>query len=337
MLNGLLEYHRIHQSFAVPRDVLWDDRSLYEWTRNQRKHYLNGLRGKKPALLPARAERLSAIGFDLNPTDALKENDALYDRRWASMFDGLAAFKQKHGHCVVPTGFQHDGRSLTDWIRQQRKQYSNALEGIRPALSKERTERLQSIGFELDPTGRRQDKRSEQERWEVMFHGLVDFYKNNGTFLLSAGYFHDGRSLFSWAHNQLRLYSNYLKGVKPALTHERAELLRGIGFIAARLIDMPPAEDYQDSSNLQEEQGSPNRRRGNLKRPRYSDDKDDDSDVEPVPLNHPHNREANAVLEASSLAQNALTKYQYQRSTTQHRQSGNNNAMYYDSEETESE
>ena len=234
MFQGLLDYYTNSKSFNIPRSYKWHNRSLFEWARNQRKQFLNGLRGRKPLLQPQRIARLRSIGFDLNPTGVLGKNDAFEDKRWVTMFEGLAEYQRKHGHCVVPVGYNCDKRSLHDWVRQQRKQYSNSLEGVRPSLSSERTERLLSIGFDLDPTGRRKDKRTEQERWDAMFQGLVDYHKSNSTFVLPERFFHDGRSLFSWAHNQRRLYANYINGQTPTLAQERVDRLRAIGFIDAR-------------------------------------------------------------------------------------------------------
>jgi hypothetical protein len=204
---------------------------LYEWSRNQRKHYLNGTRGKTPALLPKRIERLRSIGFELDPTGAHGQNDAFDDKRWVAMFEGLREFHQKHGTFAVPAGYLCDGRSLHEWMRHQRKQYSLTMKKAgRAALSSERIERLMSIGFDLDPTGRRQDKRNEDERWEVMVQGLLEYKKKNGTFRLPEGYFHDGRNLFSWAHNQRRLYANLLRNRPPVLLPERIKRLTEIGF-----------------------------------------------------------------------------------------------------------
>lgn len=147
-------------------------------------------------------------------------------------------------------------------VRQQRKQYSNTLEGLRPSLSSERTERLLSIGFDLDPTGRRQDKRTEQERWDAMFQGLVEYHKRHGTFVLPEGYFHDGRSLFSWAHNQRRLYSNYVNGHAPTLLPERVKRLRAVGFIDERCSDLKGISHHGKRNSTSSESLSHKRQRG---------------------------------------------------------------------------
>ena len=234
MYQGLLHYQRQHDSLKVPRNATWNGQSLYEWIRNNRKHYLNGLKQMTPALSDRRIQALRDIGFDFDPTGILGTNDAVDDKRWVAMFEGLVEFQDKYGHCSVPVGYLCDGRSLLDWIRHQRSQYTNALQQRRPALSQERTERLLSIGFELDPTGQRQDTRTEPERWQIMYEGLYEYYQRNKTFVLPEGYSYDGRSLFSWARNQKRLFVNHLQGAKPCLSRERIELLNKIGFIQAR-------------------------------------------------------------------------------------------------------
>ncbi|GKY95490.1 hypothetical protein MPSEU_000510600 [Mayamaea pseudoterrestris] len=235
MFQGLVEHQRLHNgSLKVTRTAMWNNQSLYEWIRNNRKHYLNGLKSKSPALSTSRIAALQSIGFDFDPTGVLGSNDAYDDMRWVAMFEGLVEYKHSTGNYSVPVGYLCDNRSLLDWIRHQRSQYSNALKGARPALSKGRTERLLSIGFDLDPTGQRQDHRTEQERWLIMLDGLVAFHDKHQSFILPEGYSHDGRSLFSWARNQRRLYANYLQNVKPALPQDRVDKLREIGFVQAR-------------------------------------------------------------------------------------------------------
>lgn len=229
MLQGLIEYKKQYNCLSIPRGYRWNGRNLYEFCRNQRKHYLNGLRGKTPALLPKRIERLQSIGFELDPTGVHGQNNAIDDQRWAIMFQGLEEFHRRHGTFAVPAGHLCDNKSLHDWIRHQRKQFSTIVDG-KPALSAARIERLKSIGFDLDPTGRRLDKRSEQERWEIMFQGLVAFKERHGNFVIPEGYLHDNRSLFSWAHNQRRLYANHLKDYTPKLMPERIKRLQDIGF-----------------------------------------------------------------------------------------------------------
>jgi hypothetical protein len=230
MFQGLVSFQRQHNSLAITRRDYVEGKSLYEWTRNQRKHYLNGLRGKTPVLSEVRMQRLQCIGFDLNPTGVLGQNDAVDDKRWAAMLKGLTEFKDRHGSFCVPRGHLVNGRSLHDWMRHQRTQFANSQRGLRPALSVDRRDRLESIGFDLDPTGRRQDNRSKEERWDVMFQGLVNFKQKFGTVTLPEACYHDGRSLFSWAHHQRRMYANRVNGVTPYLSEERLERLKSIGF-----------------------------------------------------------------------------------------------------------
>ncbi|GKY90766.1 hypothetical protein MPSEU_000049400 [Mayamaea pseudoterrestris] len=244
MIQGLIDFQRQHNSLQIPRGYRWNNRNLYEFCRNQRKHYLNGLRGKTPALLPKRIARLRSIGFELDPTGVQGHNDAFDDRRWAVMFQGLHEFYTKHGSgTIVPTGYLCDNKSLHDWCRHQRKQYSTIVDG-KPVLSAERIKRLRSIGFDLDPTNRRQDSRSESERWESMFQALLEFRRQFGSFSIPEGYMHDGRSLSSWIQNQRRLYTNHLKHHSPALLPERAMRLEAIGF------DLMPRRSSTNSPSL---------------------------------------------------------------------------------------
>jgi hypothetical protein len=229
MFQGLLEYQKKYDSLAVPPDFYWRGRNLHEWCRNQRQLHESG---RPDALLSTRRDRLMSIGFDFTPADSAPNhrNDALDETRWTVMYQGLSDYGRQNQSFSVPQGYLCDGRSLFDWMRHQRKLYSMTLEGKQPSLSAGRIERLKSIGFELDPTGRRQDRRSEEDRWEIMFQGLLQFYQANETFVLPEGYLHDNRNLFTWVHNQRRLYRNQIQGKTPTLASVRVHRLESIGF-----------------------------------------------------------------------------------------------------------
>ena len=233
MLQGLVDFQRQHHSFNVPQNYRWNDKSLYEWCRNNRKHFLNGLRGKKPSLNSERIRRLREIGFVLDRTGvAVRQGAAISDKRWDVMFKGLIEFHQRYGSFAVPIGYMCDGRSLRDWLRNQRKVCSNTEDGNRSPLARKRIHRLISIGIDLDPTGRRNDQRSDQERWDAMFQGLLDFGTCHGSFVIPEGTMCDNRNLCSWAHNQKRLYLNTLQNQQPSLLSERVEKLRSVGFLS---------------------------------------------------------------------------------------------------------
>ena len=64
-----------------------------------------------------------------------------YDKKWQDRYDQLKQYKAKHGNCNVSS---HDriNENLGLWVMSQRSAYKNSK------LSKERIEKLRSIGFQ---------------------------------------------------------------------------------------------------------------------------------------------------------------------------------------------
>jgi hypothetical protein len=62
------------------------------------------------------------------------------DNAWQSMFDQIVQFRQKHGHCDVPTQWPENPH-LANWVANQRHRKK------RGTLSAERVRRLDSVGF----------------------------------------------------------------------------------------------------------------------------------------------------------------------------------------------
>ncbi|GKY90728.1 hypothetical protein MPSEU_000046100 [Mayamaea pseudoterrestris] len=244
MLLGLLDFQqRHHGSLNVPRGYRWNNKNLYEWVRNNRKHYLNGIRGRSPALLPCRIQKLQEIGFELDPTGAQGQNDAIDDVQWCSMFNGLVDFRRRFNSFNVSTGYMCENHSLQDWLKHQRQRYVSSM------LSEARIDRLQSIGVNLDPNSSLIDIRSDEERFNVMLQGLQLHFQTHGNFVIDPHVTHDGRNLASWAHNQRRLYANYLRNHEPKLLPIQVQLLQHIEFIMASKSWVSAGAKRPDSEN----------------------------------------------------------------------------------------
>ena len=77
--------------------------------------------------------RLEKIGFIWEVNVAI----------WEDYFAALVRFKEREGHCRVPTGHKVGHVKLASWVATQR---SN-----KDTLSPERHQRLDKIGFDWDP------------------------------------------------------------------------------------------------------------------------------------------------------------------------------------------
>ena len=129
---GQLEAYRAEQGDClVPQSyVTPDGGKLGAWVNEQRQCH----RGKRSGLSEERTARLEALGFVWDPNDAA----------WDESYRRLEAYRAEHGDCLVPRGYvTPDGDKLGTWVNRQRR----AWKGKGGGLSKERTTRLEALGF----------------------------------------------------------------------------------------------------------------------------------------------------------------------------------------------
>jgi hypothetical protein len=97
--------------------------------------------------------------------------------RWDSMFTRLIAFKEKHGHCLVPNRFEKD-RSLGAWVSTQRRHYkvmmSKDFDHTSTPLTTERIQKLNDVGFAWASSDPRHTP------WDVRFNELRAYREQFG-------------------------------------------------------------------------------------------------------------------------------------------------------------
>ena len=125
------------------------------------------------------------------------------------MFLALQEYKKAHGNCLVPQRWK-ENRTLAEWVSKQRMAYHRAK------LDINRIRRLEALGFNWDPV---------TNRWEEMFHQLVEFKKEHGHTNVPerSGKYHQ---LSNWVRNQ-----RAAKRYKRPIMLERAKRLDEIGFV----------------------------------------------------------------------------------------------------------
>jgi len=94
---------------------------LGQWVGVQRTY--------KNALSPERQQRLDALGFVWDVPTA----------KWEEWFSALQSFRQREGHCRVPTNHQEHGYRLGQWVANQRQN--------KDSMSPERLRQLEALGF----------------------------------------------------------------------------------------------------------------------------------------------------------------------------------------------
>jgi len=114
-------YHAQHGDCLVPKNFRVDDFKLGNWVNNQR--------GKKNTLSKERLKLLNSLGFVWNTLEAA----------WDKGFRYLETYHTQHGDCLVSQRAKIGDFNLGTWVNNQRR--------LQNTLSKERLERLNSLGF----------------------------------------------------------------------------------------------------------------------------------------------------------------------------------------------
>lgn len=129
---------------------------------------------------------------------------------WEEWFEEIAAFKAKHGNCIVPHGFKtQSGHSLWHWVEKVRRDYAEGN------VTEEQYRRLDELHFIWD---------MEDLTWEIGFAALQNYYEEFGDCVVPLGYRNKDHFLLGlWVGNQ-RDYD----GVYPRDKYHR---LAALGFI----------------------------------------------------------------------------------------------------------
>ena len=145
---------------------------------------------------PERRQRLDALGFAWDPFTA----------QWEDGFSPLQSFHQREGHCCVPTNHREQDYRLGQWVRIQRE--------IKDAMSPERRQRLDALGFVWDPL---------TAQWEEGFSALQSFHQREGHCLVPQDHREHGYRLGTWISDQ--------RYRKDTMSPERRQRLEALGFM----------------------------------------------------------------------------------------------------------
>jgi len=162
------------------------------------------------------------------------------DINWNKNFELLVEFKRQNGHTNVP----HATGKLGIWVDSQRSQYkeylhraqggertqfatrSNGKPIYRTALSRDRIDKLNSIGFQWQV-------RACQKPWAVRYKELQQYHAEHGHVNPPVSYNGgDGscEGLGRWCQYQRGHYQQLKEGKPTRMTQERVEQLDALGF-----------------------------------------------------------------------------------------------------------
>ena len=155
----LNQYQKEHGNCMVPHN--WKpNQKLAQWVKRQRYQYKLMKQGRHSTLSLERYTLLNNINF---VWDA-------HDLSWDENFAVLCKYHQTYGHTNVPPSYDKNP-SLSAWVKNQRRQYkllhpstttsnttsssatsSEANTSVKSTLTKERIEKLETLGFVWNPT-----------------------------------------------------------------------------------------------------------------------------------------------------------------------------------------
>ena len=178
------------------------EQSLAIWVSAQRRAY------KKGKLRQDRKERLSQIGFKLDP----------YEEGWESKLNAFKMFLlDNNGRYPSSVAKNKEEKMLGAWVNKQRNLYRIG------SLRRSREEQLNQIGFRWVAL---------EGEWEKVFHSFTIFLKeNNGRYPNNASDNQEEKQLANWVRVQRREFK--LGNLKPDRKHK----LDGIGFVYDLLED----------------------------------------------------------------------------------------------------
>ena len=161
---------------------------LGQWVNVQRTH--------QETLLSERRQRLDALGFAWDARTA----------QWEEGFRFLEIFRQREGHCRVPTSRREQGFRLGTWVGGQRDD--------KDRMWLDRRQRLDALGFVWNQF---------VAQWEEGFRFLEIFRQREGHCLVSTSHREQGFRLGTWVSNQ--------RTHQKTLLPERRERLVALGFV----------------------------------------------------------------------------------------------------------
>eukprot|EP00980_Cylindrotheca_fusiformis_P019772 scaffold6927_cov93-Cylindrotheca_fusiformis.AAC.10 len=185
--------------------------------------------GKRQKLLPPdHADLNDSASLSTSPESAVESDFESFsdvrrhpphgncnDKKWNDLFNGLAAFKEEHGHCRVPQHYKPN-IYLSQWVKRQRY-YRKHRPGL---ISERRVQKLDQLGFVWD---------AQEDFWNTRFEDLKTYKLMHGHCNVPCKY-PANQKLATWVKCQRRQYKLGTLGKPSSMTDERIKLLEKLGF-----------------------------------------------------------------------------------------------------------
>mmetsp|Transcript_2126 Transcript_2126/g.3267 ORF Transcript_2126/g.3267 Transcript_2126/m.3267 type:complete len:542 (-) Transcript_2126:127-1752(-) len=220
----LVAYKEKHGHIKLPVRCPEDKEldSLCIWVAHQKARYKLYIHGEVKTKKPHRITALENLGIEW----------VVKGTMWQQKYDELLVFKERHGHCMVPTRTSKEYKDLGIWVGVQRTEYKNLKDGKTTQLTPDRIELLEKAGFIWNVT---------DLKWQEMYQKLVSFRGQEGHCNVPDRYPPD-QPLANWVARQRKEYQllcdqNVNNEVdekgrtrRMRMTQERLKFLNDIGF-----------------------------------------------------------------------------------------------------------
>ena len=143
------------------------------WMQHTRGYYTRFQRGEKVPITAEQIDQLKRWGFKFE-TGVKKPVNPAKPKSWEGRFEELLQYKEEHGHVNIPQKCEYEVATETpillliltvahlivdpvlgQWVKQQRKDYTDFKTGKKSAMTQERIDRLKVVGFKFVTRKRR--------------------------------------------------------------------------------------------------------------------------------------------------------------------------------------
>jgi hypothetical protein len=205
--------------------------------------YRKHLEGEKTSMTPERVQVLNKIGFIWSGTAPMKHanghgcghgNNGKSDT-WSINFQELKRFIEDNGSSISLSS----STKLGVWAARQRREYHNLNLDEKCAITEERVDLLNSIGFDWNPWN---------TKWRMRVNELLEYKREHGDCSVPVQY-RKNPKLGRWVSTQRKYYKLYEEGKPTRISKERIKELTDAGFVWNRWDDVwKGCEDEWESS-----------------------------------------------------------------------------------------
>lgn len=119
---------------------------MMNFNNNMMNPYSMALNTTNSQMLPSSSSKTSPNKLPPNTTTTPSIEITNEDPNWEERYTELQTFKREHGHTRVPARYKPNPK-LGRWVMTQRRQFTVLMQGFPSALTTERMNRLNDVGF----------------------------------------------------------------------------------------------------------------------------------------------------------------------------------------------